>query len=490
MWKEWVGRTVGGKFPLRSYLGGSDHSAVFLTAQADGNDAALKLIPADSADGETQLGRWQAARALSHPNLIRILETGREGAALVYVVEECADESLSQILPERALTAEEAQGMLPPILGALQFVHDKGFVHGHIQPANILARGDEVKLASDTLARPGEGRRDANTTSAYDPPEAGTQSVAGDVWQIGMMLVEVLTRRLPDWDRSGARAPEIPAEVPAPFREIAAGCLQVEAGKRWTLGRIFEGLEPGSVRAVESAMVPAPATAPAPTRTERKIAPPVLASQPSPPNSQKPSRKLAYLVGLAAVAVLVYALIPKSKPSGPTPETQATGASSSPADESMSKNSGGAATSSQTPAKPSPATSEQSAPAHRHPAPASDQNRAASATASSGGNQGEVVRKVMPEVSPSARRTIHGTIRVRVMVSVDQAGNVTSARIESADTSRYFDRVALEAARAWKFSPASGGVPSGADQSGDRQRNLLFAFGRAKTEASVTGGKR
>ena len=30
-WKSWEGRTVDGKFPLRQYLGGSDHSAVFLT---------------------------------------------------------------------------------------------------------------------------------------------------------------------------------------------------------------------------------------------------------------------------------------------------------------------------------------------------------------------------------------------------------------------------------------------------------------------------
>ena len=187
--------------------------------------------------------RWKAARELSHPNLIRIFEAGRcelDGTALLYVVEEYAEENLSQILPERALTAEETRGMLPPILRALQYVHDKGFVHGHIQPSNILAIGDQVKLSSDSLVVAGERSSGAGATSAYDPPEAatGVASTAGDVWQLGMTLVEALTQRLPVWDRGRPSAPEVPAAVPEPFREIAAHCLQMDAGKRWTLAQI------------------------------------------------------------------------------------------------------------------------------------------------------------------------------------------------------------------------------------------------------------
>ena len=30
-WEQWVGQSVNGKFSLRRYLGGSEHSAVFLT---------------------------------------------------------------------------------------------------------------------------------------------------------------------------------------------------------------------------------------------------------------------------------------------------------------------------------------------------------------------------------------------------------------------------------------------------------------------------
>src|ERR1700675_2129828 len=194
-WKRWEGRTVDGRFPLQRYLGGSGHSAVFLTVRqphgGDSEKAAIKLIPAAAVDTNHQFLRWKAASELTHPNLIRIFEAGRcelDGKDLLYVVMEYAEENLSQILPERALTTEEARGMLAPILRALQFVHDKGFVHVHIQPSNILAVRDQVKLSSDTLNMAGERSGGARATSAYDPPEAATGAIsaAADPWQLGM----------------------------------------------------------------------------------------------------------------------------------------------------------------------------------------------------------------------------------------------------------------------------------------------------------------
>ncbi len=48
-WQAWVGRTVDGRFPLLSYLGGSDHSAVFLTlAQGGAGDCRESRHQVDS----------------------------------------------------------------------------------------------------------------------------------------------------------------------------------------------------------------------------------------------------------------------------------------------------------------------------------------------------------------------------------------------------------------------------------------------------------
>jgi protein TonB len=66
----------------------------------------------------------------------------------------------------------------------------------------------------------------------------------------------------------------------------------------------------------------------------------------------------------------------------------------------------------------------------------------------------EVIQQVLPDVPRSATSTIRGTVRVTVRVRVDPAGNVSGVTFVSAGPSQYFARLALDAARKWKFSPA------------------------------------
>ena len=450
MWKQWQGRMVDGRFVLQSYLGGSDHSAVFLTVVQDAKNgsqrAAIKLITAGAADGEAQLLRWKRARELTHPNLLRIFEAGRcklDDAKLLYVVEEYAEENLSQILPERSLTPEEAGGMLPPVLRVLQFVHDKGLVHGRIQPSNILAIGDELKLSSDSLALPSETRT-VQTVSAYDPPEnaLAQRSPATDVWQLGMTLVEVLTQRLPAWDRARSKPPDVPAALPEPFREIAASSLQVDAEKRWSitqiLGRLGEPLSKASVSPVRLENEPVP---------RRSVA-------------AKSSSKWPYALAAALVLALVIFTITRSKPSSAPTE--------SPTKENLS---------------PQPTTNSTATESANgsNTGPHADTGDSLSRHPDSDG----VVRRVMPQVSPGARRTIHGKIRLRLRVQVDAAGNVTDTKIESGGPSPYFRRIATEACHDWKFVPTQPG-----ESNGDRAWRLQFFFTRGGTEASAERLKR
>ena len=484
-WQAWVGCTVDGRFPLLSYLGGSDHSAVFLTlAQAgvvEAEKAAIKLIPAEAADAEKQLLGWEKASELTHPNLIRIFQAGRcelEGTALLYVVQEYAEENLSQILPERALTAEEARGMLPPILRALQYVHDMGLAHGRIQPSNILAVPDQVKLSSDALGAAGERRRGARATSVYDPPEAATDAVstAADGWQLGMTLVEALTQRLPVWDRARPSVPEVPATVPEPFREIAKRCLQVDPGKRWTIAEISDRLG-GELQGPTSA------------QTEKAVSAPAVVGQRN-LGQRKPSAKWPYALGLAAALAFAFFLMARPKRPSPPAEVQSTQTQHGAAPENSQS------ASAPTPSKPKP----------RPHAPGTAKvgdARAEGATPEAGGEektftntdftntditntdqQSGVAQRVMPQVSPRARATIQGKVKVRVKVEVDAAGNVAKATLESAGPSKYFSRAALGAAQGWKFSPGQS------DGSGTREWRLQFAFSRAKTDVSAVRTKR
>src|ERR1044071_9004341 len=238
-WKPQEGQVVEGKFRLAQKVGESEHSVVFTTERAEEpKKAAIKLIPA--ANAENQMLRWKLDTKLPHLHLLRIFESGKcelNGYQLLYVVMEHAEEDLSQVLPHRPLTSAEARQMVLPVLDGLSYLHGKGFVHGRLKPANILAIADQVKLSSDSISAISEG---VGAPSVYDPPEAkiGKVSPATDVWSLGMTLAEVLTLQKPTWDAAKRQEPILPKELDESFRIIIRNCLKLDAESRWTIAQI------------------------------------------------------------------------------------------------------------------------------------------------------------------------------------------------------------------------------------------------------------
>jgi TonB family protein len=221
-WTEHVGQVVDGVFPLLEYLGGGQDHAVYLT-ERDGAKAAIKLIRAGPRSAGSQLSRWKKIAKLSHPHLIRLLGSGEcrlNGSPLPYAVMEYVEEDLSQVLPERPLSSEEAREILEPALEVLSYLHQEGFVHGHLKPSNIMAAGDQVKISSDSIRRTGDGN--------------GTY--ADDVWALGATMVEALTQRSPALGETGEVV--LPAALEDPFLDIALHTLRRNPADRWTISDI------------------------------------------------------------------------------------------------------------------------------------------------------------------------------------------------------------------------------------------------------------
>ena len=88
------------------------------------------------------------------------------------------------------------------------------------------------------------------------------------------------------------------------------------------------------------------------------------------------------------------------------------------------------------------------------------------------------ITEVIPDVPASALQTIRGTVRVTVRVSVDEHGTVTDAVADDRGPSRYFERLAVAAAKRWTFTPAS---------SAERRKLLIqFNFTRAGATAHAS----
>jgi len=396
--EDWVGRVIDGRFTLLRWLGGSARGEVFLTELPGhpAQKAAIKLVPADTKDAEALVAGWAATTTLSHPHLTRLFHAGRcqvHTVPLLYVVTEYADEDLSQIIPERPLTASEAREMLHPVLDALAYLHERGLVHGHLRPSNVMVVDNQVKISSDRVHVVGEDGGHFSAPTVYDAPEvAQSISPAAAVWSLGVTLVEALTRHVPVWDRSTDAQPVVPKSVPQPFADIAQECLRVDPTRRCTLAEIKARLEnaPSSSKAVDT--------------TSRTIL----------------VKRGALAIGVPTLVVLAVVAIVNLRPgTAPSPTTE----------------------------EQRPAPSTPSLTSRSHEVSETQTSKVVLV-------KGAVAERVLPQVPRSARQTIQGKIRVIVRVRVDPSGDVSNARLDSTGPSTYFANLALQAARRWKFRPA------------------------------------
>jgi hypothetical protein len=418
IWSGWQSAVINGVYPLHRLVQGSPHSAVFLTerkGQAVAT-AALKIIPIERVT-LAQLSHWRSAAGLSHPHLIQLFDAGLcqlAGRPFLFVVMEYAEQTLREVLGQRALSADEVRELLPPALGALAFLHRKGLVLGHLRPENVLVVNDQVKLASDSIRPTGAPRVGIAEPSFYDPPEASYARFASadDLWGLGVTLVEALTQGLPRADER-AHAACLPPTVPAAFVDTVQRCLSYNPATR-----------PSAVD-LEAQFGGAPAAPPAPAPT------------PEPPVERGPMPAIIPIMFVILLAVVWADLrLFRTHPSSRQSASEAAQISA-PRPVAV------------------PAIAAPNPPAHLPEAAA--------------------VHAPMPNVSRSALRTIHGRIKIAVLVVVDRSGAVIDAHLKNTGPSSYFARLARDAARKWTFAPA--------DAPGTRQWLLHFEY----THGGVTG---
>ncbi len=466
VWTRWQGHVINGVFPLGRYLGCSDHSGVFLTKPAarGPSEVAVKLVPANRALAESQLPRWKRAGGLTHPHLLRLLEWGGcqlDGLPYLYSVMEYADQTLAQLLLQRALTDDEAREMLLPTLDALAFLHGRKLVQGQLKPANILVVGDQLKLASDTIRRVSEGTMSTNTPTVYDPPEArhGSSSTAGDIWALGVSLFEALTRLPPSGLGEPREAVVLPADFSPRFGDVVARCLSRSLQDRpsvtelvgWTRGRTA-GSAPATTIQPAAVVPPEPRTPEsAPPRTAPpQVTPEAARRAPSMAQSLEPRALFTVIVGAVVILALGWTgvrVLRTHRTPAPPPVQVPEGPLS------------------QTPAAVAPAAAEVRAPVSA--VSTTKPGRSDVATSPS------ALHEVIPDVPRSARRTIRGHIKVSVRVIVDQDGSVFAAVADQTGPSRYFQQLAIEAAKKWTFPPV--------DTPSRRLMQVRFEFSRDGT---------
>lgn len=271
------GRLVSGRFRVVRLVGRGGMGEVYEAADQElGGRLALKLILPGLVQNEEMLARFRrevnVARQVTHPNLCRIFDVGRDqadGVDLLYLTMEFIDgETLAAYLKRRGrLEVDEAQRVLAQIAAGLAALHEKRMVHRDLKPSNVMlprTENGEVRAVigdfglaravyEESLAGGLSQTGMVLGTPGYMSPEqmAGQRvTTASDIYSLGVLAFEMVTGIRassesaarghglpPHWERVIRRClDENPRARPASALEVA-GALAAPKGlsRRWWL---------------------------------------------------------------------------------------------------------------------------------------------------------------------------------------------------------------------------------------------------------------
>jgi serine/threonine protein kinase/WD40 repeat protein len=207
----------------------------------------------------------RTASALSHPNIVTVLDVALESSPPFLVLELVSGRTLASLLSAGPLPVPRALDLAAQVAAGLAAAHEAGLVHRDVKPANVLVTREghakildfglallsEPSVASPddaTIPSTGTAPGIAVGTPAYMAPEQAEGrdvDFRADQFALGALLHELLTGR-----RTFARGsvvetlaavvrdeaepiPRLPEVLDAPVRWVLARCLAKDPDGRY-----------------------------------------------------------------------------------------------------------------------------------------------------------------------------------------------------------------------------------------------------------------
>jgi len=247
------GTLVAGRYRIVGQIGLGGMGVVYKARDEElGVDIALKVLRPDLGTDPEWIARFRRelilAREITHKNVVRIHDIGESGGLRFLTMHLVEGRSLLEVLEkEGPLPVERALPIFRQVAEAVQQAHDVGIIHRDLKPGNVLLANDDTAFITDfgvarSLDRDGMTRAGAVVgTLDYLSPEqvSGDRADArSDIYALGLLLFEMLTRELPF--RSASRAETLAQRVAGRARDIADTGVPVPAHVRRLIRRCLE----------------------------------------------------------------------------------------------------------------------------------------------------------------------------------------------------------------------------------------------------------
>ena len=223
---------------------------------------ALKVLHHRFLQDREFVSRFQReaehAAGLQHPNIVAVFDRGEDGDVNYIAMRYVQGPTLKELI-DRGLSPDQAVALVRQVLEGARFAHRNGIVHRDLKPQNVIVDEEGKAVVTDFgIARAGVSEITQTGSVMGTPQYLSPEQAQGfevtpvsDLYSIGVILYEALTRRVPFEGESAvaiamkqvAETPQRPSsinpQVSPALDAVVMRALEKEPGQRFQSADAF-----------------------------------------------------------------------------------------------------------------------------------------------------------------------------------------------------------------------------------------------------------